>query len=94
MQVIMIDESSFRVGQLVTTRGAAEFLEPKDVQEALNRYTSCDWGDLDDEDKQMNDQAVILGDRIVAKYIIKGTAFYIITEADRSLTTILLPEEY
>lgn len=67
-----------------------------EIQKAFNRYIRCDWGDLCEEDKQMNEQAIISGkERILAKYTSKaGKEFYIITEWDRSVTTALLVEEY
>jgi hypothetical protein len=60
----------------------------------LGRHVRGDWGDLDDEDKQRNDEALTLGSRIFSAYLVKGVKFWVITEADRSVTTILLPEEY
>jgi hypothetical protein len=60
----------------------------------LGRHVRGDWGDLDDEDKQRNDEALTLGSRIFSAYLVEGVKFWVITEADRSVTTILLPEEY
>jgi len=54
-----------------------------------------DWGDLCDEDKKVNDRAVAEGSRILSAYqAVNSTKFWIITEADRSATTVLLPEDY
>jgi len=66
------------------------------VVKCLERYQNCDWGGLCEEDKQMNDSAVANGhDRVFAKYNYdEETSIYIITEWDRSATTILFPEEY
>lgn len=65
------------------------------IAQSLQRYARCDWGDIDAEDAQLNDDAVKSGDRVVAAYInAAGTKIYIITERDRSVTTVLLPEEY
>lgn len=63
---------------------------------SFSRYTGCDWGDLDPEDKQLNDEAVKEGGRILAsyKYSKDGTKIWIITEWDRSVTTFLFPDEY
>ena len=66
----------------------------------LARHSAGDWGDLSDEDRELNEQAVIDGSRILSAYHTKnGTKIWIITEAtddtgQRSATTILLPEEY
>lgn len=65
------------------------------IAQSLQRYARCDWGDIDAEDAQLNDDAIKSGDRVVAAYInATGTKIYIITERDRSVTTVLLPEEY
>lgn len=64
------------------------------VTESLERYQRNDWGDLCDEDKKTNQDAIKNGERIFARYNIKPRAIYIITEWDRSATTILFPEEY
>ena len=59
------------------------------------RHVVGDWGDLCAEDKQVNDQAVVGGMRILSAYqAANGTKFWIITEADRRTTTVLLPEDY
>ena len=85
----------FQPGQIVATRGALSVLSIEDVMEALCRHLSGDWGDLSTEDKQENDFSVNNGFRIISSYSSKkGVKFWIITEADRSATTVLLPEEY
>ena len=60
----------------------------------VQRHASGDWGDLDAHDKEANDVAVREGFRLLSAYELEGTRFWIITEADRSTTTILLPDEY
>jgi len=85
----------FQPGQIVATRGALSVLSREDVVKALRRHLSGDWGDLSTEDKQENDFAVNNELRILSSYTSKkGVKFWIITEADRSVTTVLLPEEY
>ena len=64
------------------------------VTESLAKYKLLDWGDLGKEDIDSNDKALLNRDRVVARYNIKPRSIYIITEADRSCTTILFPEEY
>lgn len=61
----------------------------------LARHARGDWGDLDDEDAEANQRAVLYGGRIFSVYDLTATdRIYIITEADRSSTTLLLPSEY
>ena len=85
----------FQPGQIVATRGALSVLSREDIMKALRRHLSGDWGDLSTEDKQENDFAVNNEFRILSSYSSKkGVKFWIITEADRSVTTVLLPEEY
>jgi hypothetical protein len=61
----------------------------------MRRHHCGDWGDLTEEDKQANEDALVHGDRILSHYkLTDGRRIYIITEADRSSTCILLPEEY
>ena len=85
----------FQPGQIVATRGALSVLSREDIMKALRRHLSGDWGDLSAEDKQENDFSVKNGFRILSSYTSqKGVKFWIITEADRSVTTVLLPEEY
>ena len=90
----------FELGQVVQTRGIADACEKSDeftleIHKAFQRYISGDWGDLGDEDKALNDSAVENNDdRILAKYEIGERPIYIITEWDRSATTILFCDEY
>ena len=83
------------LGLLHITRNAADELVPEDVGEALERHWSHDWGLVDAEDRAANDHAVVEGTRVLSVYRDRrGTKFWIITEADRSATTILLPADY
>ena len=85
----------FACGRTVITRGALAELSHDDVQNALARHARCDWGDLCDDDKQANDNALEHGARLLSAYhTAAGQKFWIITESDRSVTTVLLPEEY
>ena len=91
--------ASFKLGKLVMTRGVHSKIKEDvdfavDVLDAFERYQRCDWGDLCDEDKALNEQALKDGDRIFAVYTCVNEKIWIITEHDRSATTILLPEEY
>ena len=86
---------SFPLGQTVITPNAAASVEHADVLSALRRHASGDWGELGEEDRAANDRALVEGTRLLSAYrSSKGIRFWIITEADRSVTTILLPEDY
>lgn len=92
---------SIELGQVVATPGALEALRAADAglalaQHLLSRHASGDWGDLDQEDRESNDRAAALGEeRILSAYALDGGGkIWIITEWDRSVTTLLLPEEY
>ncbi len=87
----------FPLGQIVATPGALDALEHAQQApiEFLRRHVAGDWGDVDAEDKALNDQALLDGTRLLSSYrTSKGQAIWVITEADRSSTTILLPEDY
>lgn len=87
----------FPLGQLVATAGALKALEcnQQTPLEFIQRHANHDWGDLDEKDKRENDYSVAHGFRILSAYQLKdATRIWIITEADRSSTTILLPSEY
>lgn len=86
----------FELGQVVATRGAIECINRADVIAALKRHASGDWGEVCRADKKQNEFSLKHGLRLFSVYIAAedGRKFWIITEADRSITTILLPEEY
>lgn len=87
----------FPLGQIVATPGALEALQKADQGpvEFLVRHAQGDWGDLEMEDRQENKRSLALGYRLMSVYRTKlGVRFYVITEADRSATTLLLPEDY
>jgi hypothetical protein len=85
----------FPSGDIVATPGAIETVGSLEMSLALTRHLQCDWGDLDKEDISANNRALEQGGRLVSAFKTQGgTKFWIITEADRSVTTILLPEEY
>jgi len=87
----------FDLGQLVATPGALDALarNQQTPLEFLQRHINHDWGDVDNENKLENDYSVTRGLRILSAYTLKDeTRIWVITEADRSVTTILLPSEY
>jgi hypothetical protein len=77
------------------TANAARHLTPREIRDALQRHESGDWGDLSDEDATQNDAALCRGGgRLFSAYGTGDRKFWIITEADRSVTTVLLPGDY
>ena len=87
----------FALGRCLATPGAVEAINDAGQAPAdfLNRHLRGDWGDCDTDDKQANEDAVKTGARIFSVYHTqKEVKLWVITEADRSATTILLPEEY
>lgn len=87
--------SKFSLGQTVITANARDTLHPADIPLALSRHIAGDWGDVNEADRRENDLSVENGLRLLSAYRDrKGTKFWIITEADRSATTVLLPEDY
>jgi hypothetical protein len=82
------------MGRLLITRGAAPVLSTDHVLNALRRHLDGDWGDVCELDRETNDEALQSGGRLFSVYHADSTRFWVITEADRSATTILLPEEY
>jgi hypothetical protein len=83
------------LGRVVATPGVLEGIPNDDVLAALRCHANGDWGEVGKEDWQANDDAVVAGARVLSSYRSRnGTRFWIITEADRSATTVLLPQEY
>lgn len=88
------------IGQLVASRGVAEEIKcnsafEKFVRKSFSRHATGDWGDMCEEDKAYNDYALEHGERLFSSYNYnEDTKIWIITEWDRSATTILFPEEY
>lgn len=91
----MIPEPKFPMGQLYCTLGVMALVSHIELESKLLRHLRCDWGELCEEDKKRNDLALKNGGRLFSAYsCAPNTRIWIITEADRSATTILLPEEY
>ncbi len=85
----------FSLGQVVATPGVLETLDPSEMLLSLARHARGDWGELDPEDIRENELSLAQGFRLLSAYRSReGVKFWIITEADRSVTTFLLPEEY
>ena len=86
----------FPLGRLLATPGALEVLTRGSVDgmALLGRHVQGDWGNVPPEDAAANAQAVRKGTRILSSYNVGDERLWIITEADRSVTTLLLPSEY
>jgi hypothetical protein len=88
-------EPLFPLGQSVITRNALDVLHPQDLKLCLERHAHGDWGDLCEHDRNENKVALAQSLRLFSVYKDRsGVKFYIITEHDRSVTTVLLPEDY
>ena len=91
--------NSFEVGAIIVTTGIHERCKEdpefnRFVASSLSRHSVGDWGDLSEVDEAANNNALKIGGRLFSKYKQGDDSIYIITEADRSMTTILFAEEY
>src|ERR1035437_1471438 len=87
----------FPLGHIVATPGALEAISApgEAVLDYLERHLAGDWGDVCEEDRQENERSLVNGWRILSAYTLKtGVVIWVITEADRSSTCVLLPSEY
>jgi hypothetical protein len=86
----------FPLGFISATPGVELTLSPADIAQALARHGRGDWGELCPQDRQANEDALETGGRLLSVYRARGSGerVYVITEADRSATTLLLPAEY
>jgi hypothetical protein len=92
----------FNPGRVLTTPGVLDRLDALDewdqaqvIIRLLVRHITGDWGEVDADDQSANDHALILGERLLSAYRLPdGTKVWLITEADRTATTVLLPSEY
>jgi hypothetical protein len=88
-------ESLFPLGMCVITANAMSHLQGEDIQRSLVRHSLGDWGEVCDEDRRENERALKAGLRLFSIYRdCNKRKFYIITESDRAVTTVLLPEDY
>jgi hypothetical protein len=86
---------SFELGRLLITPTAQAELDQGSVLDAIHRHAVGDWGDLEEDDISENELSVREGFRLLSSYTDRrGVKFWIITEADRSATTVLLPGDY
>jgi len=87
--------TKFRLGHIVSTPNALSQLTQEEILTGIQRHQAGDWGDVDADDAAANDQALVERTRILSAYHAgNGTKFWLITEADRSHTTVLMPEDF
>jgi hypothetical protein len=87
--------AKFRLGHIVATPNALTQLAQEDILAAIHRHQAGDRGDVPEEDRQENELSLQQGFCLLSVYSsAQGVKFWIITEADRSSTTVLLPEDY
>jgi len=85
----------FRLGRIVATPNALDRLTQADILSGIQRHQAGDWGDVDEHDREANNRALTEGTRLFSIYhTANRVKFWIITEADRSITTVLIPEDY
>jgi hypothetical protein len=88
-------DAPLALGRTVVSANIIGVVSDVDISAALARHQYGDWGEVCDSDRKLNDNAVKHGDRILSVYTsADGVKFWIITESDRSYTTVLLPEDY
>jgi hypothetical protein len=91
----VFNSQKFSPGCVVVTANAALSLSNDDVSTALRRHLRGDWGELDRHDREANERALRQGGQLLSVYqSSKGQRYYVLTEADRSATTLMLPEDY
>lgn len=87
--------TKFSLGCVVATANAQATLDLEDIENALGRHSTGDWGEVCPEDGEENELSLREGFRLFSVYRSKdGVKFWVITEADRTSTTVLLPEDY
>lgn len=95
MSITTYPPAKFRLGRIVATPNALAHLRQDDILTAIRRHQAGDWGDLDEHDRNENELSLQQGLRLFSVYHATcGDRFWIITEADRTITTILMPEDY
>jgi hypothetical protein len=95
MSNVKIEGQRFELGEFSQTSGVAAAFSGEILSRHLERHARGDWGELEPEDRDANERAIEMGDRIMSAFVVDGVGrLWIITEADRSRTTVMLPEEY
>ena len=90
----MTDKLKFQHGTVVARQGALLVADNHTILELLRRHLAGDWGDVCPEDAKANEHALKHGERILSSYTVRGEKLWVLTERDRSATTVLTPGEY
>jgi hypothetical protein len=88
------DKIKFQPGTVVATVGATMVASEEQLAALVRRHISGDWGNVGAEDAKANEWALKVGERLLSSYDVDGNKLWVITEADRSATTVLTPGEY
>lgn len=95
---ILVRNARFAPGKVLLTPGAVDVLQANedcDIRDYLIRHLTGDWGELDAHDRKVNEEALRNSHRLLSSYTLPdGKTLWIITDADRSATTALTPQEY
>ena len=91
---MVIPSPKFPLGKIVMTANASGQLDAVAVHDCLRRHAAGDWGDLCSDDREQNEIGLKEGERLFSAYGSGEKRFWIITERDRSVTTVLMPEDY
>ena len=94
MNVNTVPIAKFRLGRIVTTQNALARLTQKDILRGIERHQAGDWGDVGEEDRKENEFSLTQRLRLFSVYHAEsGVKFWMVTEADRRVTTVLLPQD-
>ena len=94
MKITLFTPSKFKLGETVITTNADSQLRQEAIVAGIMRHAAGDWGEVCPADAAMNDEGLREGERLLSVYRDGETVFWIITERDRSVTTVLMPEDY
>ena len=85
---------AFPLGDVYVTKTVFNDIAAPNITWMLNRHSRGDWGDMHPEDMEANDQALVDGSRLFSSYMVADKKVWVLTEANRSVTTVLFPSEY
>ena len=94
LNIAIAAKTRFPLGQICMTPGARDTFKPEQIVEAIQRHSRGDWGDVGAADARENEISLKEGFRLMSVYTFGDDKLWVITEADRSSTTALLPDEY
>ncbi|WP_435008051.1 hypothetical protein P12x_005320 [Tundrisphaera lichenicola] len=94
LNIVIAAKTRFPLGQICMTPGARDTFTPEQIAEAIQRHSGGDWGDICKTDARENETSLKEGFRLMSVYTFGDDKLWVITEADRSATTALLPDEY